>query len=358
MRTDHDQEALGPGWRLREQRPLLDMLGEKRIGHGVLGVSDPDVFYADGRWNMLLGAVTTRFKVSIVHARLPVGANIDDDRWEFVTDRRGRAALLGAPSGRGAWDRGGMHTPSRVVGTVDGEQVERVYYAGQRTRASSGRRSRYAIGFLERGQDGTWRRHEEPVVEGDEQRPSVFEPFVLHTDGRWRMWFLSSPGEVGRGEQPDYQLRYTESTDGVSWAAPEAFASTEEGFFDNCVAPTGSGWRMILARGTNLHGTHPFPSQGLWITETPTPPAGRDSWRPMARLLNTDNAAQPWYAAGLCGPAIVDDEDLMHIFATGTYAKTSWWRLVLTRLRDRKPLPPPSPFYLCTGRLTFERSCP
>ncbi|HLS64897.1 MAG TPA: hypothetical protein VK060_16060 [Ruania sp.] len=349
------EEVGTAGWRLHEQRPLFDMLGDRRIGHGLLGVSDPDIFYADGRWHMLLGAVTSRFKVAIVHARLPEGDEIDSDCWEFVTDARGRAVTLGTPTARDAWDRGGMHTPSRVIGSAHGAQVERIYYAGQRTRSTTGPRSRYAIGYLEKDASGTWRRHPSPVVEGEPDRPSALEPFVLFTGGRWRMWYLSAEGEVGRGEQPDYQMRYTESSDGVRWQPPEVFASTAEGYFDNCVVPVVDGWRMVLARGTNLHGTRPFPSQGLWICESTSDPAGRDTWHPVARLLDTDLESEPWFSAGLCGPAIVTDSDLMHVFATGTAGPTSWWRELRARVRDHRRLPPPSPFYLCTGRLTFTR---
>jgi hypothetical protein len=80
------------------------------------------------------------------------------------------------------------------------------------------------------------------------------------------MWFLSAIGETGRGQQPDHQLRYTENDDGIHWEAPETFATAEEGFFDNA----GGGaedWQMVLARGTNLYGTRPFPGQGLWLAE-------------------------------------------------------------------------------------------
>jgi hypothetical protein len=96
------------------------------------------------------------------------------------------------------------------------------------------------------------------------------------------MWFLSAIGETGRGQQPDHQLRYTENDDGIHWEAPETFATAEEGFFDNA----GGGaedWQMVLARGTNLYGTRPFPGQGLWLAEPEssrptldTPPVGAE----------------------------------------------------------------------------------
>jgi hypothetical protein len=337
-------------WRLAEASPLFGMLGAARPGHGLLGVSDPDVHRRDGVWTMFLGAFTTRFAVRIVEARLPPGATVDDDSWQFVTGRGGRAVTLGAPPDRRAWDAAGMHTPSYV----NGPGAERIYYAGRRTRRITGPGSRYAIGCLER-RDGAWRRRPGPVLTGDAARPSVLEPFVLHADGRWRMWFLSAIGETGRGEQPDYQLRYTESDDGLRWETPGPFATAGEGFFDNTVAGSAGRWRMLLARGTNLYGTTPFPEQGLWLAEA-TVPGDRPSWSPPRRLLDTGSGAASWYAAGVCGPAAVVDGPALHVFATGTHDGVPWWRAALGELRAGRRPPAPAPYFLTTGRFTFRRT--
>src|ERR671917_435740 len=97
-------------WTFVGARRLFDMLGDPPSGHGLLGVSDPDVHpRPGGGWSMYLGAFTTRFVVRIVEARLPPGAGIADDSWQLVTDGRGRAVELGAPPPRAAWDAAGMH---------------------------------------------------------------------------------------------------------------------------------------------------------------------------------------------------------------------------------------------------------
>lgn len=343
------------GWSLVETRRLFDMFENPRPGHGLLGVSDPDIHHLDGRWTMFVGAMNTRFQVRLYEARLPVGADIADDGWRFVTDGRGRAVALGSPE-RGNWDRPGMHSPTYVRGSAEGRSVERIYYAGQLSRAMSGKRSRYAIGYLERDAEGQWVRYPEPVLFGDDTRPSAMEPFVLWAGGEWRMWFLACVGEVGKGEQPDYEMRYTTSEDGRNWAPPELFGDDAEGFFDNTVAVGAGISRMVMARGTNLHGTVPYPSQGLWLAEADGDPAGRDSWRPFERLLDTDIGAEPWYAAGVCGPACVfDGDDTMHVFATGTRSAIPWYRAVFRQLRRRQQIVP-APFYLATGRFTFRRS--
>lgn len=343
------------GWALVEARPLFSMLGDPRPKHGLIGVSDPDVHRRGNGWSMFLGAFTSRFVVRIVEARLPEGASIADDRWAFVTGKQGRAVVVGAPSHRSAWDAAGMHTPSYVVGRSGDRPVERIYYAGRRSPKITGPESRYAIGYLERT-DGEWHRREAPVLTGDDSRPSALEPFVIHENGRWRMWFLSAIGEVGRGEQPDYRLRYTESGDGEHWSGPEPFASVDEGYFDNSVMSSSDAWQMILARGTNLHGTRPYPSQGLWISSSASDPRGRAGWTQPQRLLDTDRGAEPWFAGGVCGPAAVTDGgDTLHVFATGTHSPIGWWRASLGRLRRGRSLPAPAPYFLTTGRFTFRR---
>lgn len=334
-------------WSLVDAEPLFGMLGSRRPGHGLIGVSDPDVHRLDGTWTMFLGAFTSRFVVRLVLAQLPPGAAVEDDAWSLVIDGRGRAVELGAPPGRGAWDAAGMHSPSYVRGP----DAERIYYAGRSSRRITGPGSRYAIGCLER-RDGVWWRRPGPVLAGDPARPSALEPYVLHAGGRWRMWFLSAIGEIGRGEQPDYELRYTESDDGIDWAAPQTFATVEEGFFDNAVVRGTDAWRMVLARGTNLHGTTPFPGQGLWLAEAAVP-HGRPAWSPPRRLLDTDDAAQDWYAAGVCGPSVVARGDTLHVFATGTGARRSWWRSAVGEVRAGRTPPVPSPYVLTTGRFTF-----
>ena len=334
-------------WRLVEATPLFSMLGDPRPGQGLIGVSDPDVHLRDGIWTMFLGAFTARFAVRIVEARLPAEAAFTDDSWQFVTDRRRIAVELGAPPDRRAWDAAGMHTPCYV----NAAGLQRIYYAGRRSRKITGPGSRYAIGCLE-WHDDAWRRRPGPVLTGDAARPSALEPFVLHTDGRWRMWFLSAIGEIGRREQPDYELRYSESDDGLRWETPVTFATVEEGFFDNTVAPGMDGWHMVLARGTNLYGTTPFPGQGLWLAKAAVP-GGRASWSPPRRILDTDINPQAWYAAGVCGPTVAAEGDTLHVFATGTHAPIPWWSAALGRLYARRSLPAPAPYFLTTGRFTF-----
>jgi hypothetical protein len=213
------------------------------------------------------------------------------------------------------------------------------------------------IGMLERMGD-SWAGRDAPVIQGDDVRPSALEPRVVFADGLWRIWYLSAIGEVGREEQPDYELRYAESKDGIDWDSPETFSTKDEGFFDNSVQPHDGYWEMILARGTNLYGTRPYPNQGLWWSESSTKPGPRHNWTPPVQFLDTDSEAESWFASGVCGPSFVrsaaaDGRERIHVFATGTREPTSWIAAAIQRLRRRRRPPPPSPYYLAVGRFTF-----
>ena len=342
---------------------FFDMLTGLRPVRNVWGVSDPDVHKIDGRWVMFLGGLTSGFKVLPFAATLPGGAPLSSTAWSLVTDpcRPGRAVPLVPAPPRGQWDSHGMHTPSYVRGQVpDGATQERIYYAGRSSRSVTGKHSRYAIGYLERMPTG-WRRHGPPVHTGTTARPSVLEPLVRYDDGRWRMWYLSTVGEVGRDELPDYQLEYAEGDDGIRWSGPQVLFSTQDGYFDNAVLQVDDHYEMVVARGTNLYGTPGFPAQGLWWLRSPRPSGDRADWTEVpVRLLDTDVDPLPWFANGGCGPSFhygdtAADHETMYVFFTGTAAKSNWLKTAAGRLaRGRRP-PIPAPFYLATGRVTVPR---
>lgn len=152
-----------------------------------------------------------------------------------------------------------MHTPSYVP-AVDGQPTH-IYYTGRASLQQYGPASSYAIGALELI-GGQWVRREEPPVRGTAPRSSVLEPMVVNDRGRYVMWFQANPHEIGPGDLPDYELRVSESDDGVTWSQPLVFATAEEESFDNAVTRTRDGWLMVLAWGLDLYGTGGFPAQG------------------------------------------------------------------------------------------------
>ncbi|WP_202879667.1 hypothetical protein [Serinicoccus kebangsaanensis] len=295
---------------------------------------------------MFLGGFSTSFRNRLYTATLTPGADPGSRSWRFVCDARGRARALTVDPPKDAWDAEGMHTPS-FVPAADG-QPARVYYTGRASKKQYGPDSSYAIGALELI-DGAWVRRDEPLIRGTAPRSSVLEPLVVHDRGRYVMWFQANPHEIGPGEYPDYELRVTESVDGVSWSVPRVFSTPAKGFFDNTIARTRDGWLMVLARGPDLHGTGGFPEQGLWVSTTRELSADRSSWSVPRHVLNTADAGMPAsLARGVYGPGVLYDADTGRtvVYVTGVREAPSWPRFIAQRLlRGRRPVVP-SPFYL------------
>lgn len=335
-----------------EWRPLWDMV-EGPMPRGLLGLGSGDLLSTELEHVQLLGGYSTSFRNRLYRATAPADDDMSSAHWTLDATRGGRARQLVEDAPRGSWDAGGIHTPSYVA--ANGGQPARIYYAGRGGRRHYGDGSAYSIGVLE--WDGTaWLRRDEPVLRGTGDRTSVLEPLVVYFGEAYHLWYLATPHEVAPGEQPDYQLMTTSSANGLdTWSEPEVFASTHEGFFDNALLETPEGWVMVLARGTNLHGTSPFPEQGLWLTTSATPSTRRSDWSEPVRLIDTDAPGTPaWMSAGLCDPALgLHSDGRITVFVTGTRANGGWPRLALSRLRAGKRLPPPAPFFLAAGSGTF-----
>ncbi|MBB2924279.1 hypothetical protein [Cellulomonas cellasea] len=331
-------------------RVLWDM-ADGPMPRGLLGVGSGDLVHDGHRWVLLLGGYSTSFRNRLYLATAPPTAHPATATWTVVTGAWGRAAPLLPDPPRSAWDGGGVHTPSFLP--AEGDVPDRIYYAGRSGRRHVGPGSRYSLGLLER-RDGRWERRETPVLTGDDERPSVLEPRVVRHGGRYVLWYLATPHEVVPGEQPDYELRTSTSADGVGgWTPPTVFATAQEGFFDVALVRAGAGWEMLLARGTNLHGTVPYPTQGLWLTSAAHPSPERQDWTPPVRVLDTDAPGTPeWMAGGVCDPAAVRDPDgTLTVVVTGTRRRTGWFALARGRLRRGHRPPPPAPFHLATAVL-------
>ncbi len=342
--------------------PLFSMIDGLRPVRNLIGVSDPDVHRIDGRWTMFLGGFTTGLRVGLFSAALPPGAPLSSLQWALTTQpgAPGRALPIVDNPPRGAWDRPGMHTPCYVEGeTADGEPERRIYYAGRCSRAVTGPSSRYAIGVL-RQIGGRWVRHGPPVLTGTAERPSALEPTVRFDRGVWRMWYQSTVGEPGPGEQPDYRICCTESADGLSgWSPPRPFSGTDDGFFDCAVRPVSDRFEMVVARGTNLHGTSDYPEQGLWWLDSATGSGSRAEWTATPlRLLDADRTPLPWLGNGTLGPSFhygdtEADRTTLYVFCTGTHVRRRWLEHAARQLAAGRRPPVPAPFHFTTGRLAF-----
>ncbi|MHA6630950.1 hypothetical protein ACU61A_36385 [Pseudonocardia sichuanensis] len=136
------------------------------------------------------------------------------------------------------------------------------------------------------------------------------------------------------------------------------FAGPAEGFFDNAIARRGDGWVMLLARGSDLHGTGGFPPQGLWWSTAAQPSGDRADWSEPRRLLDTDAPDTPvWMARGTYGPGLAfdpADPARATVLLTGVRATPRWPRLMLGRVARLRRPPVPAPFYLSVASLTLD----
>lgn len=329
---------------------LWDMV-DGPMPRGVLGLGDPDVHVIDATPTMFLGGFSTSFRNRLYTATLTPGADPVRASWRIRRDADGRALPLAPDPPKGAWDTAGMHTPSYVPAVAG--QPARVYYTGRASRKHYGPRSSYAIGALE-FIDGAWVRREEPLIRGGGRRMSVLEPLVVHDRGRYVMWFQANPHEIGPGELPDYELRVTDSADGLHWSPPRVFATAEEGFFDNAVARTDDGWLMVLARGANLHGTAGMPAQGLWVSTARTLSTDRGDWSPPHHVLRTDEPGAPAnIARGVYGPGVLHDTATGRTvgYATGVREAPRWPLFLARRIIRGRRAVVPSPFYLSVAAI-------
>jgi len=289
---------------------FFDMLDGLAPVRNVLGVGDPDVHHVDGRWTMFLGGFTTRFRVALFVAVLPPGAPLSSQDWALLTDPRHprRAVPLTPDPPRRAWDRKGMHAPSYVRGRRrDGTEEERIYYAGRSSASTTGPSSHRAAATQSAACDGP------------------------------------SPAGDGTGD----------------WSVPRTLFTTQDGYFDNAVQQVDDHYEMVVARGTNLHGTDDFPPQGLWWLRSERPSGQRADWTPdPVRLLDADHQPLEWFANGGCGPSFHygdthADRDTLYVFFTGAHAKINWLTTALGRLAHLRRPPVPAPYHLATGRIAI-----
>ncbi|QBI53087.1 hypothetical protein [Streptomonospora litoralis] len=349
-------------------RAIFSMLDGYRPITNLLGAGDPNVHRIDGRWWMYFGGFQRDFTNNLFSAYLPAGARLGDGTaWTITTGsaRPGRAAPLIEQPARGEWDRRGLHEPCFVSGwkqTPDGERVpcRRIYYTGRSSRRAQGNETPYAIGFLEHTPDG-WRRHGAPVVTGDSANPSTLGPKVVFADGKWRMWFRASPHEPAKGEQPVCEIRYTESTDGITWSPPWPFHSREHSFAHAYVLQRPDRCEMLLSTSPNVFGQSRYPEQGLWLSTSAGPSGDVRDWS-KPRLLVGAAGGPAWLRNGFFGASLcADDADgggRRHVFFTGVHASIDWPRYALRSLAALRRPPVPAPFYFTIGHLTLDIDAP
>ena len=184
----------------------LDVSGARWAAtHAALPAPEP---VGAGRWNLYLSArdSTNRARIGQTVLALDPVPTLAPLQAQPVLD-------LGAA---GAFDEDGV-TVSCVV-AAGGRRF--LYYTGWQ-RGEGRVRFTLSAGLAIDDGDGVFRRASPtPMLEKtDAEALFTASPFVLHEGDRWRMWYVGgSEWRLIHGRnQPCYDLRYAESSDGITW---------------------------------------------------------------------------------------------------------------------------------------------
>ena len=217
--------------------------GGNVVSHDVL--SDPTILFDNGKYRMWFTAAIKPFtdeqEMGIAYAESDDGLEwtprLDPDTKE--------PELLLRPT-PGAWDEGGIETPS-VVKNADGKYF--LFYSGDVPPRGS---HSWSIGLATSDDGITWTKvgttpvmdgrqgWEGPFFEGSGRRKrrvgGVCEPSVLYNAelGQFQMWY-SALGS--KNEKIAFRMGYATSTDGITWdARPEpVFEPDVDGSWDDSV---------------------------------------------------------------------------------------------------------------------------
>jgi hypothetical protein len=220
------------------------------------------------------------------------------------------------PGPLGTFDESGV-TVSCVVGT---DTHTLLYYTGWTLGVTVPFYFYGGMAIRQNGPDGAFERVSAgPVLERNAVDPFLTaSPWVMHDDGQWRMWYISSPGWIIANGAPRhlYHVRYAESDDGLSWQRTGRvcldFANPDEYAMGRpCVVKDGSVYRMwFAARGDAYRLAYAESDDGLnWTRDDDKgglPPSDGD-----------------WDADMLTYPVVFDYGDRRYLLYNGnSYGRT------------------------------------
>jgi len=257
-------------------------------------------------WLFLAGQPPGHGATDIYSASLPSNEPLSAAGWTPTRNADGVLLPVATNKLSHPWDgRGGRHCPSYVRGwdPRKGRWVERIYYAG----AVDNLWGPYSIGFLE--WDGeTWADQSTPAFVPNEawEHGSVYEPNVIHHEGKWKMWYVAG------SNHEDYLVQgYAESDDGATdWRKHVVFAPPEMKMFDFCVRERDGIFHAIFSRVWVGQGEPP-PETGFWWCSADKPSNNLSDWSRPIQIMTADDRgwhAGPWkpsFAFGEQGDVLV-----------------------------------------------------
>lgn len=268
--------------------------------HAALPTVDPR---DDGSFDVYYSPRDAQGRAHIARAR--VVADGDD---LTVVSQDGSPVL--SPGSGGSFDESGV-TVSCIVAT---ESRTLLYYTGWTLGVTVPFYFYAGLAVRQGGSDGAFNRlSEAPLLERSAVDPFLTaSPWVLREAGRWRMWYVSSPGwrTVDGAPQHLYHVRYAESDDGMCWrrsgrVCVDFGGEREYAMGRPCVVRDPDRYRMwFAARGDAYRLAYAESDDGVnWC---------RDDAR-----AGLENAACGWDAQMIAYPAILDHGDRRFLLYNG-----------------------------------------
>jgi hypothetical protein len=202
------------------------------------------------------------------------------------------------PGRPGAFDESGV-TASCVV---QADRSTLLYYTGWTLGVTVPFYFYAGLAIRTQGEECFRRVSEAPLLERTGVDPFLTaSPWVLRDEGRWRMWYVSSPGWriVDGGPRHLYHVCYAESDDGIGWRREGTvcldFADEREYAMGRpCVVRDADRYGMWFAvRGDAYRLAYAESDDGL-------------VWRRDDAALGTMPVAEDWEAEMRAYPAILD----------------------------------------------------
>lgn len=282
----------------------------------------PTVDHSDGRsWRVYFAARDQ-------HGRSRIGrVSVDPTDNMRVTHADPDAVL--ALGDRGTFDDNGT-TPSCLV-VLAGRQF--LYYIGWNPQVTVS--YRLAIGLAVSDDGGrTFRRYSRgSILDRDTEEPFFnTAPWVLHDNGRWRMWYASCTGweEVRGRSEPRYHVKYAESADGIRWQRTHVVCIDYDEFTKAigrpCVVRDGPLYRMWYSyRGLLDYRTDRSTAYRLGYAES----SDGLSWRRRDDAAALERSADGWDSQMLCYAHVFCEGGRMHCFYNGNdFGRTGFGRAV------------------------------
>jgi hypothetical protein len=182
---------------------------------------------------------------------------------------------------------------------------------------------------------------EGPIVDRTRLEPYFCaSPYAMLDESRWRLWYASSTGfrEVKGKQEPLYQIKYAESTDGREWSRPNItcidYTFDGEANARPCVLKERGLYRMWYCyRGSVDYRTDKAQSYRLGYAES----ADGLRWERLDHLAGLDRSEDGWDSVMIAYPFVYEHRGVKHMLYNGNgFGETGIGHAVLDE-DDREP---------------------